>query len=126
MVNAFKTAEAKIKDMLRTELNSQEVLDRVYEALLAQGEVKRELKGVLELAGTTDGVKEDYSLLSFTGAIVGIGDKDFIFLHGRTDKTWRHLSQVDHAVAFGRIDWARLKEDTEFGPWPEALPSKRA
>jgi len=110
----------------RTELTAKEVLDSVYKELLEQGEVKRELKGSIALAGTTDGVREDYSLLVFKGAIVGIGYQDFIFVRGDTNKTWRHLSKVDDAVSFGRIDWELVKKDIRCGPWPEGLPSKQA
>lgn len=98
-----------VSDRFASELDSHEVLTRLYGELERFGETKIELKDQnFDLAESCDYHRTDICMLTLDGVINRVNGGHYVFAHGKTDYTWRYLAEIEEAVMYGKVNWGKL------------------
>jgi hypothetical protein len=98
--------------------NSNQVLTKLYDELKNIGETRREIKKEnFALASDTDWHRTDTCWYNYNGVINRKDGKHYVFTHGTTGYTWRHLAKVDEAVMYAKIGWCKLLENYKDIAW---------
>jgi hypothetical protein len=101
-----------------TWINSHQALIKLYDELKNLGETRREIKEEkFALAEDSDWHRTDTCWYNYNGVINKPDGKHYVFTHGTTSYTWKHLAGAEEAVMYAKINWGNLLKTYKGQSW---------